>query len=127
MLITRKELLQIGYFIKSIKEKGTNCEINTKYKLLKLERLLKDEFEITNMLLNELSLKYIELDEKGQPIVNEEGAMKIQSDKTFQLNKELTEFYTFKIQIPEFFFSLDEFEKTEVSWEELESLIPFIK
>lgn len=127
MLITRKELLQIGYFIKSIKEKGTNCEINTKYKLLKLERLLKDEFEITNMLLNELSLKYIELDEKGQPIVNEEGAMKIQSDKTFQLNKELAEFYTFKIQIPEFFFSLDEFEKTEVSWEELESLIPFIK
>jgi hypothetical protein len=127
MLITRKELLQIGYFIKSIKEKGTNCEINTKYKLLKLERLLKDEFEITNMLLNELSLKYIELDEKGQPIVNEEGAMKIQSDKTFQLNKELAEFYTFKIQIPEFFFSLDEFEKTEVSWEELEALIPFIK
>lgn len=127
MLITRKELLQIGYFIKSIKEKGTNCEINTKYKLLKLERLLKDEFEITNMLLNELSLKYIELDEKGQPIVNEEGAMKIQSDKTFQLNKELAEFYTFKIQIPEFFFSLDEFEKAEVSWEELESLIPFIK
>ena len=127
MLITRKELLQIGYFIKSIKEKGTNCEINTKYKLLKLERLLKDEFEITNMLLNELSLKYIELDEKGQPIVNEEGAMKIQSDKTFQLNKELTEFYTFKIQISDFFFSLDEFEKTEVSWEELESLIPFIK
>ena len=127
MLITRQELLQIGYFIKSIKEKGTNCEINTKYKLLKLERLLKDEFEITNMLLNELSLKYIELDEKGQPIVNEEGAMKIQSDKTFQLNKELAEFYTFKIQIPEFFFSLDEFEKTEVSWEELESLIPFIK
>ena len=127
MLITRRELLQIGYFIKSIKEKGTNCEINTKYKLLKLERLLKDEFEITNMLLNELSLKYIELDEKGQPIVNEEGAMKIQSDKTFQLNKELTEFYTFKIQISDFFFSLDEFEKTEVSWEELESLIPFIK
>jgi len=127
MLITRKELLQIGYFIKSIKEKGTNCEINTKYKLLKLERLLKDEFEITNMLLNELSLKYIELDEKGQPIVNEEGAMKIQSDKTFQLSKELAEFYTFKIQIPEFFFSLDEFEKTEVSWEELESLMPFIK
>lgn len=127
MLITRKELLQIGYFIKSIKEKGTNCEINTKYKLLKLERLLKDEFEITNMLLNELSLKYIELDEKGQPIVNEEGAMKIQSDKTFQLNKELAEFYTFKIQIPEFFFSLDEFGKTEVSWEELEALIPFIK
>ena len=127
MLITRKELLQIGYFIKSIKEKGTNCEINTKYKLLKLERLLKDEFEITNMLLNELSLKYIELDEKGQPIVNEKGAMKIQSDKTFQLNKELAEFYTFKIQIPEFFFSLDEFGKTEVSWEELEALIPFIK
>lgn len=127
MLITRKELLQIGYFIKSIKEKGTNCEINTKYKLLKLERLLKDEFEITNMLLNELSLKYIELDEKGQPIINEKGAMKIQSDKTFQLNKELAEFYTFKIQIPEFFFSLDEFGKTEVSWEELEALIPFIK
>lgn len=127
MLITRKELLQIGYFIKSIKEKGTNCEINTKYKLLKLERLLKDEFEITNMLLNELSLKYVELDEKGQPIVNEEGAMKIQSDKAFQLNKELAEFYTFKIQIPEFFFSLDEFEKTEVSWEELEALMPFIK
>lgn len=127
MLITRKELLQIGYFIKSIKEKGTNCEINTKYKLLKLERLLKDEFEITNMLLNELSLKYIELDEKGQPIINEKGAMKIQSDKAFQLNKELAEFYTFKIQIPEFFFSLDEFGKTEVSWEELEALIPFIK
>ncbi len=127
MLITRKELLQIGYFIKSIKEKGTNCEINTKYKLLKLERLLKDEFEITNMLLNELSLKYVELDEKGQPIVNEEGAMKIQSDKAFQLNKELAEFYTFKIQIPEFFFSLDEFGKTEVSWEELEALMPFIK
>ena len=72
-------------------------------------------------------LPIFEKDEKGQPIVNEEGAMKIQSDKTFQLNKELAEFYTFKIQIPEFFFSLDEFEKTEVSWEELEALIPFIK
>lgn len=126
MILTREQVLAVGYLIIRIKEKNNKCNINLKYKILKLENILKEEFEITSLLLNDLTLKYAELDENKQPVIKE-GGIKIIEEKALDLQKELAEFKKATIQIPEIYFSIDELEELDLSWNELSSLMPFIK
>lgn len=126
MILTREQVLAVGYLIINIKEKNNKCNINLKYKILKLESILKEEFEITSLLLNDLTLKYAELNENEQPIIKD-GGVKIIEEKALDLKKELAEFKNATIQIPEIYFSTDELEELDLSWNELSSLMPFIK
>lgn len=126
MMITREELLKIGYLIKKIRENNATCNINLKYKILKLEGFLKEEFEITNMLLQDLSFKYAEINEAGEPII-ENGAIKIVAEKALQLQTELNEFCKTNIQVPEYYFTLDELDTLSLDWNEIEAFMPFIK
>lgn len=126
MMITREELLKIGYLIKKIRENNAACNINLKYKILKLEGFLKEEFEITNMLLQDLSFKYAETNEAGEPVI-ENGAIKIIAEKALQLQAELNEFCKTNIQVPEYYFTLDELDTLSLDWNEIEAFMPFIK
>ena len=36
MIITRKQILQLGHFINKIKQENIKCNLNTKYKILKI-------------------------------------------------------------------------------------------
>ena len=126
MTVTREQLLKIGKLIHDIKLKNLKCNINLEYKILKLENIIKEEFEMTNILLNDLSLKYAELDDNKEPIIKD-GGIKIITEQIINLQQELSDFYKATIQLPDYYFSLDELEELNLDWEKTEAFIPFIK
>lgn len=127
MIITRKQILQLGHFINKIKQENIKCNLNTKYKILKIGQLINQEFEISTILLEDITLKYAELNENLQPKINDNGGILIKSDKIAELQKDIEDFQKMEIQISDFYFSIDELEELELSFEELEYFMPFIK
>lgn len=127
MIITRKQILQLGHFINKIKQENIKCNLNTKYKILKIGQLINQEFEISTILLDDIILKYAELNENLQPKINDNGGILIKSDKIAELQKDIEDFQKMEIQISDFYFSIDELEELELSFEELEYFMPFIK
>ena len=127
MIITRKQILQLGHFINKIKQENIKCNLNTKYKILKIGQLINQEFEISTILLDDIILKYDELNENLQPKINDNGGILIKSDKIAELQKDIEDFQKMEIQISDFYFSIDELEELELSFEELEYFMPFIK
>lgn len=127
MIITRKQILQLGHFINKIKQENIKCNLNTKYKILKIGQLINQEFEISTILLEDITLKYAELNENLQPKINDNGGILIKSDKIAELQKDIEDFQNMEIQISDFYFSIDELEELELSFEELEYFMPFIK
>ena len=81
---------------------------------------------MTNILLNDLSLKYAELDDNKEPIIKD-GGIKIIAEQIINLQQELSDFYKATIQLPDYYFSLDELEELNLDWEKTEAFIPFIK
>ena len=127
MIITRKQILQLGHFINKIKQENIKCNLNTKYKILKIGQLINQEFEISTILLDDIILKYAELNENLQRKINDNGGILIKSDKIAELQKDIEDFQKMEIQISDFYFSIDELEELELSFEELEYFMPFIK
>lgn len=126
MLLTRNQILSLGYLIKEIKTNNLECSITTKYKLLKLESSLKEEFELTHQLLSELSLKYAEKDDKNN-IITLNGGIKIQKGRVEQMKNELEEFEKGTVILPEIYFTIEELDGLNLSWAAMENLMPFIK
>ena len=127
MIITRKQILQLGHFINKIKQKNIKCSLNTKYKILKIGQLINQEFEISTILLDDITLRYAELNENLQPKINNEGGILINPDQVIELQRDIEDFQKMEIQISDFYFSIDELEELELSFEELEYFMPFIK
>lgn len=97
-----------------------NEELNvvTKYKLLKLESFIIKEEETINQLILELGEQYGEK-EKGKIRIKDEYVEKVQEQLDLLNNQDIT--------LPDIYFSLDEFEASNISWQDLQNLYSFIK
>lgn len=128
MILTRNQILKIGEYIKNIKNQNKNCGITVKYKLLKIEQFLTKEIEDSNYLLNEIIYKYAQKDDEGNILQdpNNEGII-LNPETIKEAQKDLQEFYDLTANCPDFFFTFDELEQLELSWQELEAFMPFIK
>ena len=63
----------------------------------------------------------------GNPVINEQGGYKIQQNKMAECYFLMTQMNNLDVQIPDIYFTLDELEKLDLSLEEMETLLPFIK
>lgn len=124
MLIKRSILDSLSQIITNLSSK--QFSIQTQYKFLKLNRALAEELEIYHEQRAGLQ-RFFELDENGQPIVTEDGGIRVQIDKVDELNQAIEEIDSVEIQIPDLYFSLDELENLGLTLGELEVLEPFIK
>ena len=117
MQITR---IAAGKLLNSIQilQKNENFSITTKYNDLKIKEILEKETELNRILMEELAKKYgTEPDGEGMVYIKEEFIQ--------EANKELSEFNSQKITLPDLKFSLEELDK-EIPWEALETFLPFI-
>jgi hypothetical protein len=124
MLINRNNLIIIYKLINEISDKVKN--IGTQYKFLKLKKLSLEEYDIFQQQYNTI-LQYAQTDDTGHIITNDNGGILMKKDKTDEYQKLLKEFNDFEIQIPDIYFSLDELEPLNLTFDELELLMPFIK
>lgn len=125
MLIKRKDIRGFEDFYEKISSK--KFDINTQYKLIKIHKAIKDEEEIYQEQLQINCEPYFEKDELGNPIINEHGGYKIQQEKMAECYFLMTQMNNLDVQIPDIYFTLDELEKLELTLEEMEILLPFIK
>ena len=116
MIIKQKQCKGILNAISELK-KDRAISIQTKYKILKIEKILNEESEIAYELFQELGEKY------GEQINNSE--IKIKDEYLKVAKEQIDQFNNQDITLPDLFFEIDEF--PNLSWESLEALMPFIK
>lgn len=117
MTIKRDDINKIYRTLEKLKE-NENISLTNKYYILKIISELKKEIEITYSLFSEISNRYGEETEKG---------IKIKEEYVDLVAKQIMEFNSRDVIIPDIYFTLDSFEDCNLTWEQLEALMPFIK
>jgi hypothetical protein len=118
MQIKQINMQSLFITIQSLK-KNEELNVTTKYKLLKLESFIMREEETINQLIAELGEKYGEKEEGGRIKIKDEYIEKVQEQLDLLNNQDIT--------LPDIYFSLDEFEASNISWQDLQNLYSFIK
>lgn len=125
MLIKRTEIEPIKSLIQSLFKK--KFDIKTQYKMIKVMKELEKEFDIYQEQVKITCEPYFERDEKGQPLMNQEGGFKIKKDLLDECYLAINQLNNLDIQIPDIYFSLDELECLDLTMEQLYILEPLIK
>lgn len=125
MVIKREDINKIKETINKMGDK--KFDIQTQYKLLKIKRAAQEEEDLyqEQMMIN--CKKFFELDNNGQPVMSEKGGFKIKPDKISECNQFLNKMEKVLIQVPDIYFTIEELEKLDLTLEELDAFIPFIK
>lgn len=125
MLVKRKDCEFFVNTIDKLKDKKFN--IQTQYKILKLKKSMQEELDLTQDIILKACDEFWERDEEGNIITTPEGAVKFKIEKEPELQQKLKEIDNTEIQVPDVYFSLDELEGLELTLEELQIFMAFIK
>lgn len=117
-MTVKRDLLSNLYNTIQIIKKDQNIDITNKYYFLKIEKIVDEELKLTQQLFEELSNKYGEKTENGIKIKDE--YLQLVGEQIFNFNET-------DIIFPDISFQIETFEKMNLTWEQLESLMPFIK
>lgn len=126
MLINKKEIIPILSVLKNMRN-NENVSVLTKYKVLKIEKELKEEQDMIISLLEELIEKYGERDEENNLLFDAENKVPISTQYEEEVEKQLNDFYAENIQIQDIYFSEDEVETFNLTYDELSIFFNFIK
>ncbi len=126
MLIKRKDAVKIVTAAREgLKDKSFNLQ--TQYKILKLVKAIEEEDELMNQSVLKIANEYAAKDEDGNAITTEDGGIKIDENKKAELALALDGLNAAELQLPDIYFSLEEFEGLNLTLEELDAFIAFIK
>lgn len=125
MLISREDAFNTYQTILNIKNKEMNIQIQ--YKLIKIKKAIEKEKELYTEQLFSRCEDFFEKNENGEFLTNQDGGYKIKDDKLEECNYIIKELNKLKVQLPDIFFSIEELELLNLNFEELETLIEFIK
>lgn len=120
MVIQRNQLLQLNNIFNKILN-NNQINIYTQYKFLKLKKIYDDELSIYQQQLNRI-LQYCD-DING----DNKNILKIKPEFLEQCKKDVQTINSIITQLPDIYFSLDELENLQLTFSELEILMPFIK
>ena len=109
----------------SLKDKSFN--IQTQYKILKLQKSIIEEKVIVDELLNKVIEDYCKRDDNNQPIFGENGNYTFREEDLNEILSRIEEINNTDIQVPDIYFSLDELEGLGLTLDELRSFYGFIK
>lgn len=102
--------------------------VRAMYKFTKLFQAIDEETKYYYDKLRELVTEYSQKDENGNPIPTDDNlGVKIQEDKIGEFQRELNELTELQINLPDISFNLNELESAELSFDEFNLLLPFIK
>lgn len=126
MLVKRKDAAKIVTAAREgLKDKSFNLQ--TQYKILKLVKAIEEEDELMNQSVLKIANEYAAKDEDGNAITTEDGGIKIDENKKAELALALDGLNAAELQLPDIYFSLEEFEGLNLTLEELDAFIAFIK
>ena len=126
MFVKLIEVISITQLYENLK--GLSLPIKTLYKL----NCLKKESDFHLIFYNDNLLKiieeYAERDDNGELKRSIDGSeILINKEKVRQCQDRINELLNLDIEIPDTFFSIEEFNNIEMTLEEFQGLLPFIK
>ena len=102
----------------SVLRENDSISLSSKYYLIKITNILTKEAKIAYELFAEMTEKFGEESEDG---------VRIKDEFVETVAKQIEDFNQTDITLPDIKFSLSEFEDSNLTWEQLEALMPFIK
>lgn len=100
----------------------------TAHKLTKLSRAVDEEIGFYREKMTELVEQYAHKDNEGNYIyINDGRDIAILPDKIQECQAKIRELETMEIELPDIKFSVDEFENTTLTVDELQPILPFIE
>ena len=126
MLVKRQDTVKI---VTAAKERLYNKRFNlqTQYKILKLVKAIEEEDELMNKSILIIANEYAEKDNNGEVVKTEDGGIKIDENKKAELALALNNLNSAELQLPDIYFNLEEFDGLDLTLEELDAFMPFIK
>lgn len=115
------EVNNLNIFIEAVKNQ--KLSIKTSFKIAKMQKSLELENEFYNKHFRELILKFSQKDEKGEPVMLENGNICILKGKEEECMKELSELLNTETDIELPRFTLEEFENVVLTSEEIRNAL----
>ena len=107
--------------------KGLKVPAKVAYKFNKLCIGLDEDSKFYNDELNKIFQQYAEKDENGNFKRTEAGGVEIKDDQIEVAQKELDNLVNLEVETPDITFSIDELDGLELSIEDFNAMLPFIK
>lgn len=102
--------------------------IKLNYKVNKLFNAINTESQFYRDELNKLIDQYAERDENNQPVLLNSGmGIKLREGTTDIVQNSLNELWNLDVNLPDIYFTLDELENIQMTVENFNKLLPFIK
>lgn len=125
MKVKINKILSMGQLYESLKQKI--LPVQTTYKISKLFTAIEEGSKFYAERLQQLIENYGIKKEDGQYQMMEDGSYEIKPEFINEVNHQQKELLNFEIDLPDITFTLDELEKVELSVEDFNQLLPFIK
>lgn len=126
MTIKMYQILEFQFFYDKIKEK--EMSIKTAYKFSKLVLRLDTEIKFYQKKFQSILEKYGEKDEKGNfKLTEDKKGVVIKQENLLACQKEVEELHNLDIEISGADFTLDELDSLNVTIQEMNTMMPFIK
>lgn len=100
--------------------------IKLAYRLSKLASAVEIEINFYRSKVQELIDKYGVKDEKGQPVLTEQGGIQIQKEFQAECQKALNELDSLEIELKFEPFSIEDFDNFDISPEDFQGILPFL-
>lgn len=115
----------INYYKVYNKIQDYDIPINLAYKFSKLTQSIGDEIDFYTVELNKIINKYA--DEDQENLIDKPGSIKIKPECIEQCNEDIKNLENLIITLPDINFTLDELSCMQLSINDLNILMPFIK
>ena len=126
MILKMKDITDFAAFYNEVKV--ARLPFKTLFKLSTLSRAVEEKLEFYQEHFQAILKEYGELDEQGNLIPTEDGrGVKIKSGTELDCMAKITELQMLEVELPETFFSLEEFDSIELTLEAFNVITPFIK
>lgn len=100
----------------------------TAHKLSKLSKAIEEEIGFYREKMTELVEQYAQKDDEGNYIyVNNGRDIALKPETMVECQTKIRELETMEIELPNIIFSVDEFENTTLTVDELQPILPFIE
>lgn len=125
MTISIEQLLNLKPVMQKISTLSLPMAVT--YKVIKLIKALDQEYQVYQTCFQNLMKSYCELDEEGNPIPLPSGDFKIKAGCEEQCQNDYLNLLAMQIDVPDIRFKLADFDKLNITANELWALMPFLE
>ena len=126
MQITIQKILNFSVFYTAVKDQ--KLPLKTAYRLSKIANAIDSEIQFYHNKLQGIIAQYAEKDENGKTKLTEDGMnIKLRAGVEEECYSAINELQQLEIELPDIYFSIDDFANVELTPIEFSAIMPFVE